>query len=78
MRLMYKSQMLSYVTAVNRINLKLKNNTIYIGKCIWQPTPIFLPEESHGQRSLVGYSPWGHRESDTTEQVILILLLFSG
>ena len=33
----------------------------------WQPTPGFLPGESHGQRSLVGYSPWGHTESDTTE-----------
>ena len=33
----------------------------------WQPTPVFLPGESHGQRSLEGYSPWGHRESDTTE-----------
>ena len=30
----------------------------------WQPTPIFLPGESHGQRSLVGYSPWGCKESD--------------
>ena len=27
----------------------------------WQPTPVFLPGESHGQRSLVGYSPWGHK-----------------
>ena len=33
----------------------------------WQPTPVFLPGEFHGQRSLVGYSPWGHKESDTTE-----------
>ena len=33
----------------------------------WQPTPVFLPGESHGQRSLVGYSLWGHKESDTTE-----------
>ena len=33
----------------------------------WQPTPVFLPGESHGQRSLPGYSPWGHKESDTTE-----------
>ena len=32
----------------------------------WQPTPGFLPGESHGQRSLVGYSPGGHQESDTT------------
>ena len=29
----------------------------------WQPTPVFLPGESHGQRSLAGYSPWGHTES---------------
>ena len=27
----------------------------------WQPTPVFLPGESHGQRSLAGYSPWSHR-----------------
>ena len=33
----------------------------------WQPTLVFLPGESHGRRSLVGYSPWGHKESDTTE-----------
>ena len=33
----------------------------------WLPTPVFLPEEFHGQRSLAGYSPWGHTESDTTE-----------
>ena len=35
-------------------------------------TPVFLPGESHGQRSLVGYSPWSHKESDTT--VCLTLL----
>ena len=34
----------------------------------WQPTPIFLPGKSHGLRSLVGYSPGGRKESDTTEQ----------
>ena len=33
----------------------------------WQPTPVYLPGESYGQRSLVGYSPWSHKESDTTE-----------
>ena len=42
----------------------------WIGKVIWrrkwQPTPISLPGKSHGQRSLVGYSPWGHKESDST------------
>ena len=33
----------------------------------WQPTPVFLPGESHGRRSLKGYSPWGHTELDMTE-----------
>ena len=33
----------------------------------WQPTPVFLPGKSHGQRSLVGYHPWGHKESDMPE-----------
>ena len=33
----------------------------------WQPTPVLLPGKSHGQRSLVGCSPWGHKELDTTE-----------
>ena len=32
----------------------------------WQPTPVCLPGGSHGQRSLTGYSSWGHKESDTT------------
>ena len=32
----------------------------------WQPTPVFLPGESRGQRSLAGYSPWGCKESETT------------
>ena len=33
----------------------------------WQPTPVFLPGKFHGRRSLVGYSPWGRKESKTTE-----------
>ena len=37
------------------------------GRRKWQPTPVFLPRESHGQRSLVGNSPRGHKESDTTK-----------
>ena len=37
----------------------------------WQPTPLLLPGESHGGRSLVGYSPWGRKESDTTERITL-------
>ena len=35
----------------------------------WHPTPVLLPGKSHGRRSLVGYSPWGLEESDTTEQL---------
>ena len=35
----------------------------------WQPTPVVLPGESHGWRSLVGYSPWGRKESDMTERL---------
>ena len=35
----------------------------------WQPTPVFLPRKLHGQRSLMGYSLWGHKELDTTEQL---------
>ena len=37
--------------------------------CSWHPTPVLLPGQSHGWRSLVGCSPWGRLESDTTEQL---------
>ena len=35
----------------------------------WQPIPVLLPGKSHGWRSLVGYSPWGRKESDMTERL---------
>ena len=41
----------------------------------WLPTPVFLPGEFHEQRSLVGYSPWGHKESDMTEWLTLSISL---
>ena len=41
----------------------------------WQSTPVFLPGESHRQRGLAGYSPWGCKKSDTTEQLTLSLTL---
>ena len=41
----------------------------------WHPTPVLLPGKSHGQRSLVGCSPWGHGESDTTERLHFHFLL---
>ena len=42
----------------------------------WQPTPVFLSGKSHGQRSLVGYSPWGHKESDMTRHAWGFFCLF--
>ena len=48
-----------------------------VGKTPWRreqlPTPVFLSGEFHGQGSLEGYSPWGLRESDTTERLSLSL-----
>ena len=41
----------------------------YLWRRQWHPTPALLPGKSHGQRSLVGWSPWGCGESDTTEQL---------
>ena len=35
----------------------------------WRFTPVFVPGKFHGQRSLAGYSPWGHKESATTEHI---------
>ena len=49
------------------IAAKKGNNTNIGGQ--WQPTPVLLPGKSHGRRSLVGYSPWGCEELDTTERL---------
>ena len=60
---------------------KQKFQEIYIHSCSsrkeWQPTPVFLPGRSHGQRSLVGYHPWGCKESDTIEQLTLTNILIN-
>ena len=42
-----------------------------LGLVAWKPTPVFLSGEFQGQRSLAGYSPWGLKELDTTEQLTL-------
>ena len=42
----------------------------------WQPTPVFLPAESHGQKNLVGYNPWDHKELDMTEATYIYMLNF--
>ena len=52
----------------------------WVGKILWGrewlPTPIFLPGELHGQRSLMGYSLWGCKESYMTEQLTLSLFIY--
>ena len=55
------AQMVKHLPWVGKISWRRK----------WKPTPVFLPGESHEQRSLVGYSPWGLKESDTTERLHL-------
>ena len=45
-----------------------------LGEGNGDPLPVFLPGELHGQKSLVGYSPWGRKEPDMTEQPILLTL----
>ena len=59
--------MLIYVNQnlMARYNLQSLGN--YLWRRKWQPTPVLLPGESHGGRSLVGYSSWGGKESDRTE-----------
>ena len=51
--------------------LQFRRPISWVGKISWRrkwlPTPVFLPGEFHEQKSLVGYSPWGCKESDTTE-----------
>ena len=42
---------------------------LWIRGVYWQLTPVFLPGKSHGWKNLVGYSPWGCKESDMTEQL---------
>ena len=41
----------------------------------WQPTPVFMPGKSHGPRSLVGYSPWGHKELDNNNIILFVSYL---
>ena len=57
--------------------------TLFISFCLswrrkWQATPVILPGKSHGQRSLVDYSPWDHKESDTTERLHSLSLCLSS
>ena len=59
------------VHGVGKSQTRPSNFTFMHWRRKWQPTPVFLPGESQGWGSLVGYSPWGHKELDTTEQLTL-------
>ena len=66
------AQMIKNLPAVQETHVRsLSREDLWVGKILWrrkwQPTPVFLPGEFHGQRILAGYSPWGHKESDRTE-----------
>ena len=53
----------------SRTRLKRLSSIVHHWRRQWHPTPVLLPGKSHGQRSVVGYSTRGHRESDTTERL---------
>ena len=55
----------SYLGLLRQLGLALER----IWRRKWQPTPVLSPEKSHGWRSVVGYSPQGGKESDTTERL---------
>ena len=61
------AQMVKNLPAVQEIQVPSLRRIPWSRK--WQPTPVFLPGESPGHRSLAGYSPWGRKESDVTEQI---------
>ena len=57
-------------TVAHQVPLSLEfSRQEYWSTLPWQPTPVLLPGKSHGRRSLVGCSPWGRKESDTTERL---------
>ena len=54
---------------VQALLIKFRNVYKTFWRRKWQLTLVFLPGKSYGQRSMAGYSPWGYRESDTTERL---------
>ena len=80
-----KYLLISWLQSLSAVILepkKIKSDTVSIvspsichevmgpdGRRQWHPTPVLLPRKSHGQRSLVGCSPWGREESDTTARL---------
>ena len=65
---------LRYDLFLKGLGLPLDHPRVVFPQCLggrrrWHPTPVLLPGKSHGWRNLVGCSPWGHKESDNTEQL---------
>ena len=62
---------------VNAGDTRVMDSSPGVRKIPWnrkqQPTPVFLPGKFHGQRSLSGHSSWGHKKSDTTEQLSRVM-----
>ena len=58
-----------YLTCLGGYLALLRKFNFYVISLQWHPTPVLLPGKSHGLRSLVGCSPWGRKESDTTERL---------
>jgi len=56
-------------TKIAIVDVKKKGTFIHYWRRQWHPTPVLVPGKSHGQRSLVGCSPWGREESDMTERL---------
>ena len=61
---------------VSQFEVNLWRSNMFIWRRQWHPTPVLLPGKSHGWRSLVGCSPWGRWESDTTERLHFSLFIF--
>ena len=68
-----KSLLMNVKEEQKKVALNIQKTKIWSRS--WQPTPVFLPGEFHGQRSLAGYSAWRCKESDTTERLITALSL---
>ena len=67
-----KTTMRYYLTPIRMVifrYLQIISAREEVGRRQWHPTPVLLPGKSHGRRSLVGCSPWGREESDTTERL---------
>ena len=64
-----KVKVVSYILQMKTLKLRLSPDSPTTRRRQWQATPVLLPRKSHGLRSLVGCSPWGREESDTTERL---------